>query len=55
MAITGSTRPDRRRAWEALRPVAVWALAALALGVVFLAYQHPGMVMQLAQQLWACF
>ena len=30
-------------------------IAALALAIVFLAYAQPTLMMQLSQQLWACF
>ena len=34
----------------------VWRVAALAvLGLVFMAYLQPDMVVQLATQLWNCF
>jgi hypothetical protein len=34
----------------------VWRAAALlALGVVFMSYLQPDLVMQLATQLWSCF
>jgi len=32
-----------------------WAVAALALAAVFLAYTQPALMQQLAGQLWACF
>jgi hypothetical protein len=34
----------------------MWRMAALlALGVVFMSYLQPDLVMQLATQLWNCF
>jgi len=32
-----------------------WALAGLALALVFLAYTQPSLMVQLSEQLWACF
>lgn len=35
--------------------LALWAAALLALGLVFMAYAQPTLMMQLSEQLWACF
>jgi hypothetical protein len=37
------------------RSVLVYAAAALACGLVFMAYLKPDVMVTLAQQLWACF
>lgn len=37
------------------RRIAVWLVGALALGVVFAAYQRPDLAVDLASRLWACF
>ncbi len=37
------------------RRALAWALAALALALVFASYLAPGMVVTLANQIWACF
>jgi hypothetical protein len=37
-----------------MRPVA-WLGAALVLGLVFLMYREPEFMMQMANQVWACF
>lgn len=37
------------------RRIAVWALVASVLLLVFFAYLRPDMAMTLAQQLWNCF
>lgn len=35
---------------------ALWSLAAaLALGATALAYLHPAVMIQLSEQIWACF
>jgi hypothetical protein len=31
------------------------ALVALVLGAVALAYRHPAVMVQLSEQIWACF
>ena len=38
-----------------LRRASAWAALAVALLVVFSAYQRPDMAMTLATQLWNCF
>jgi hypothetical protein len=41
-----------------MKPAPRWALillALLALGLVFLAYLQPTMMVQLSEQIWACF
>jgi hypothetical protein len=43
--------PARRR-W---RRAVAWVAVAAALGVVFLAYRSPHLVVDLANRLWACF
>ena len=35
--------------------LALWTLAAAALGLVFLAYLQPALMVSLSEQLWACF
>ena len=35
--------------------VLAWAAAALALATVFAAYLRPGLVVDLANRVWACF
>ncbi|HMC14212.1 MAG TPA: hypothetical protein VKI18_01175 [Albitalea sp.] len=37
-----------RRSW-------IWALAALVLGGVFMAYLRPDLIVTLANQIWNCF
>ena len=40
-----------------MRParIAAWSAAALALAAVFMAYQRPEVVVDLATRLWSCF
>jgi hypothetical protein len=38
-----------------LRRALAWAAAGLALAAVFAAYLQPGLVVDLANQLWSCF
>jgi hypothetical protein len=38
-----------------LRRGAVWALAALVLAGVFMAYLRPDLIVTLANQIWNCF
>jgi hypothetical protein len=33
----------------------IWAVAALALGAVFMAYLRPEFMVDLANQIWLCF
>jgi hypothetical protein len=33
----------------------VWAVAAVALGAVFMAYIRPEFMVELANQIWLCF
>lgn len=47
-----SREPAAHRPW---RRVLAWAAAAAALVLVFAAYRNPHMVVDLANQLWACF
>ncbi|MEO5843538.1 MAG: hypothetical protein ABIQ33_01720 [Caldimonas sp.] len=35
--------------------IAGWTAAALALAAVFAAYQRPGLAVDLANRIWACF
>ncbi len=35
--------------------IAVWTATALALALGFAAYQRPGLAVDLANRLWACF
>jgi hypothetical protein len=35
--------------------VAAWTAAALTLAAVFVAYQRPGLAVDLANRIWACF
>lgn len=35
--------------------IAIWAAALLVLGLVFMAYAQPALMVQLSEQLWACF
>lgn len=35
--------------------VLAWAAAAFVLGGVLLAYRHPAVMIQLSEQIWACF
>ena len=37
------------------RKLTLWALVLLALGLVFTAYSEPTLMVQLSEQLWACF
>lgn len=39
----------------AWRRLLVWAVAALVLAGVFLAYTQPALMQQLSEQLWSCF
>lgn len=52
--MTNDTSAPRPSAVMARRVLA-WALAAIVLLAVFLAYLQPAMALQLAQQLWSCF
>lgn len=38
-----------------LRRALLWALIALLLAGVFLSYAQPELMLQLSEQLWACF
>jgi hypothetical protein len=38
-----------------IKPALRWALILLVLGLVFLAYLQPALMVQLSEQLWACF
>ena len=38
-----------------IKPALRWALILLILGLVFLAYLQPALMVQLSEQLWACF
>jgi hypothetical protein len=38
-----------------VRTVLAWAAAAVVLAAVFALYTRPGVVVMLADQLWACF
>lgn len=40
---------SRARRWAA------WLLAAAVLALVFMAYTQPTLMVQLSEQLWACF
>ena len=42
--------PRRRR-----RRVLAWTAVVAVLAVVFVAYSNPHLVVELANQLWACF
>jgi len=33
----------------------IWGLCLLALALVFVAYLQPGLMVQLSEQIWACF
>ena len=44
-------RPAAARIWRAL----AWAVASLALAMVFAAYLSPHLVRDLASRVWACF
>jgi hypothetical protein len=35
--------------------LALWAAALAVLSLVFLAYTQPALMVQLSEQLWACF
>jgi hypothetical protein len=35
--------------------ILAWSTAAVALAAVFAAYQRPGLAVDLANRLWACF
>jgi len=43
-----------RRA-QTLRRAIVWGLLLLALGATFMAYLNPHLMVDLANQVWACF
>jgi hypothetical protein len=53
----GPRRSDERVEGHRLSPrrIAIWAVCASALLLVFLAYLRPDMAMTLALQLWNCF
>ena len=38
-----------------LLAIAIWATVGLALALGFAAYQRPGVAVDLANRLWACF
>jgi hypothetical protein len=38
-----------------IRPALRWVLILLVLGLVFLAYLQPALMVQLSEQIWACF
>jgi len=38
-----------------IKPALRWALILLILGLVFLAYLQPALMVQLSEQIWACF
>lgn len=38
-----------------IKPALRWALILLVLGLVFLAYLQPALMVQLSEQIWACF
>lgn len=40
---------------RALRRGLAWGLLALALGATFMAYLNPHLMVDLANQVWACF
>ena len=42
----------RRRRFVA---IAIWAATGLVLALGFAAYQRPGLAVDLANRLWACF
>jgi len=35
--------------------LAAWGLALLVLGLVFMSYAQPALMVQLSEQIWACF
>jgi len=37
------------------RRLALWAAALLVLGLVFMSYAQPALMVQLSEQIWACF
>lgn len=47
----GRLHPAPRPAWR----WAAWALAALVLAMVFLAYLDPHAAVDLANRVWSCF
>lgn len=48
----GAASPQGPRRW---RRALLWALLLVVLLAVFLAYTQPALMMQLSEQLWACF
>jgi hypothetical protein len=52
---TGLDQAKGRPAALALRRAVVWAVGALALGAVFLAYLKPETMVTLANMVWSCF
>ena len=38
-----------------MRRIVAWTAAALVLAAVFAAYRRPGLIIDLANQLWNCF
>jgi len=47
--------PSRAAAAGHMRRLALWALAATALGLVFAAWLQPDMAFALATRAWSCF
>jgi type II secretory pathway component PulM len=50
--MSGSSPLQRPRRW---RRALLWTALLFVLVAVFLAYTQPALMMQLSEQLWACF
>lgn len=50
-----NTPPSPRPGSVALRRTVVWAVGAVALGAVYLAYLKPETMVTLANMVWSCF
>lgn len=50
-----SARPSAAPGGQRWRSVLVWALVLTVLALVFASYASPGLVVDLANQIWSCF
>jgi len=53
--LPASIPPSRAAAVGRMRRLALWGLAATALGLVFAAWLQPDMAFALATRAWSCF
>ena len=49
------TPASQRTAWPRWQRLALWALIALVLALVFGLYLQPEFMVNMADQVWACF